>query len=147
MQVTPTWGGRGEGLCLDIGRPRVLAAQAGLDGRDFSAELVLSRTSFSHAELVSPQGVTVLDTQRLPNGRIRVSGRVPVIRPDGPTSLDDPDEDEGLFSPELEGQALHAALLGFAHPADGKVMRFQTALPSDFQAALDALRREVAGQF
>jgi len=48
---------------------------------------------------------------------------------------------------KLEGQALHAALLGFAHPADGKVMRFQTALPSDFQAALDALRREVAGQF
>lgn len=106
VQVTPLWGRPGEGLCLQVGRPRVLAEFAQLDGRQFSAELLLSRTSFSSAELVSPQGVTVLDTERLPNGRIRVSGRLPAIRPDGPTSLVDPEEDEGLFNPELEGLAL-----------------------------------------
>ena len=132
VQVTPTWGGRGEGLCLDIGRPHVLAAQAGLDGRDFSAELVLSRTSFSHAELVSPQGGTVLDTHRLHNGRIRVSGRLPVIRPDGPTSLDDPDEDEGLFSPELEGQAL--PILSYqlvATDTQGRTHQVRTSLDAE----------------
>ena len=44
----------------------------------------------------------------------------------------------------LQGQALHAELLGFAHPADGTVMRFVAPLPADFQAALDALRAETA---
>ena len=106
VQITPVWGGPGEGLCLEIGRPRVLAESARLDGRHFSAELLLSRTSFNSAELVSPQGVTVLEAEHLLDGRIRVSGRLPAIQPDGLTSLDDPEEDEGLFNPELEGLAL-----------------------------------------
>ena len=32
-------------------------------------------------------------------------------------------------------QALHAARLGFAHPASGQALQFEAALPADFQAA------------
>ena len=42
----------------------------------------------------------------------------------------------------LRGQALHATLLGFEHPATGERMTFTTPPPEDFQAALDALRGE-----
>ena len=38
----------------------------------------------------------------------------------------------------LGRQALHAAILGFEHPATGKKMRFESSLPDDFQALLTA---------
>jgi 23S rRNA pseudouridine1911/1915/1917 synthase len=41
----------------------------------------------------------------------------------------------------LEGQALHAEVLGFTHPASGERMRFSAAAPPDFQAALATLRQ------
>ena len=40
----------------------------------------------------------------------------------------------------LGRQALHARHLGFAHPATGKWLEFDSAPPSDFAAALGALR-------
>jgi len=42
----------------------------------------------------------------------------------------------------LRRQALHAALLGFAHPATGEEMRFEAPLPAD----LDALRTALSAQ-
>jgi 23S rRNA pseudouridine1911/1915/1917 synthase len=36
-------------------------------------------------------------------------------------------------------QALHAAYLGFAHPRTDAPLAFQTPLPADFQALIDAL--------
>lgn len=42
---------------------------------------------------------------------------------------------------ELAGrQALHAAVLGFAHPVTGERLRFEAPLPPDFASALAALR-------
>jgi len=41
----------------------------------------------------------------------------------------------------LQGQALHAERLGFAHPATGERVIFSAPPPEDFQAALDALRK------
>jgi len=41
----------------------------------------------------------------------------------------------------LGRQALHAAVLGFEHPASHKPMRFEAALPADFSAVLAALRQ------
>ncbi len=38
-------------------------------------------------------------------------------------------------------QALHAGLLAFEHPQSGKVMRFESPLPPDFEAVVDALRQ------
>jgi len=40
----------------------------------------------------------------------------------------------------LPGQALHARILGFAHPATGEAMRFEVAPPREFAAALVGLR-------
>ena len=43
-------------------------------------------------------------------------------------------------APEALGrQALHAAVLGFVHPTTEETLRFESPLPADFQAALDAL--------
>ncbi|MEM7295606.1 MAG: RluA family pseudouridine synthase [Pseudomonadota bacterium] len=43
----------------------------------------------------------------------------------------------------FERQALHAATLGFAHPARGEVLRFESALPADMQSLLNTLRTEI----
>lgn len=41
----------------------------------------------------------------------------------------------------LRGQALHAALLEFPHPRDGRPMRFEAPLPADFRDAIERARR------
>ena len=46
----------------------------------------------------------------------------------------------------LGRQALHAAVLGFAHPRTGATMRFESPLPPDMAALIEALRQEPAGQ-
>ena len=38
--------------------------------------------------------------------------------------------------------ALHAAELGFVHPESGKKLHFESPLPADYAAVLDAIRRE-----
>ncbi|KPK14069.1 MAG: hypothetical protein AMJ62_14195 [Myxococcales bacterium SG8_38] len=43
-------------------------------------------------------------------------------------------------SQELGRQALHATLLAFDHPIDGRPMRFETEPPEDFRRALESLR-------
>jgi 23S rRNA pseudouridine1911/1915/1917 synthase len=44
----------------------------------------------------------------------------------------------------LDRQALHAAGLGFEHPVTGKRLSFESALPADFTALLEALRGATA---
>jgi len=46
----------------------------------------------------------------------------------------------------LQGQALHAARLGFTHPETGETRTFETEPPADFLAARDALRRLAPGK-
>jgi 23S rRNA pseudouridine1911/1915/1917 synthase len=55
------------------------------------------------------------------------------------TSIGDPRLRE--VSQRLGRQALHATLLGFDHPITGEPLRFETAPPADFGAALTALRK------
>lgn len=40
----------------------------------------------------------------------------------------------------IEGQALHAGVLGFDHPRTGESMEFESPLPDDMQALLELLR-------
>ena len=40
----------------------------------------------------------------------------------------------------LDRQALHAAVLGFEHPTTGETLRFESALPQDMTALMEALR-------
>ncbi len=42
----------------------------------------------------------------------------------------------------LQRQALHASVLGFAHPVTGEALSFRTALPKPFQDALELLIRK-----
>jgi 23S rRNA pseudouridine1911/1915/1917 synthase len=44
-------------------------------------------------------------------------------------------------------QALHAATLGFLHPADGRALRFESAPPPDFTELLDLLRSSARRTF
>jgi 23S rRNA pseudouridine1911/1915/1917 synthase len=41
----------------------------------------------------------------------------------------------------LQGQALHAAGLGFIHPQSGKELYFEAPLPEGFETVLERLRR------
>lgn len=40
----------------------------------------------------------------------------------------------------LDRPALHAAVLGFAHPADGRALRFEASVPADMESLLYTLR-------
>ena len=42
----------------------------------------------------------------------------------------------------LNRQALHAAVLGFKHPATKETLRFESTLPSDMARLLEALRTQ-----
>ena len=42
----------------------------------------------------------------------------------------------------LERPFLHAARLAFTHPADGRRLEFESALPDDLQRVLDTLRED-----
>lgn len=42
---------------------------------------------------------------------------------------------------DLRGQALHAAVLGFAHPVTGETMRFESPMPAALAALAEALDR------
>ena len=95
VQVVPQWDER-MGLRFWAGRPVALAIRAGLSDRPQTADLQMNGITATAATLISPQGRTPLRLDPQPMGRLRVSGTVPEIDPDGPTSLSDPDEDEGL---------------------------------------------------
>jgi 23S rRNA pseudouridine1911/1915/1917 synthase len=41
----------------------------------------------------------------------------------------------------LDGQALHARVLGFIHPRTGEYMEFEAPLPPHFVALLERLRK------
>lgn len=41
----------------------------------------------------------------------------------------------------IEGQALHAAVLGFTHPVTGERLTFEAPLPEDFEYLLEQLRK------
>jgi 23S rRNA pseudouridine1911/1915/1917 synthase len=43
----------------------------------------------------------------------------------------------------LNRQSLHAAILGFEHPRSGEFLRFESSLPADMAALLQALRAEI----
>lgn len=44
---------------------------------------------------------------------------------------------------KLDGQMLHAKLLGFIHPTTGEYMEFETSIPEYFEKTLNILRKEL----
>jgi len=45
----------------------------------------------------------------------------------------------------LGRQALHARLLGFAHPGDGRILKFESPIPHDMQAIISGLGKSAPG--
>lgn len=138
----------------DRGRIHAAVGRSMTDRKRMSVTAARSRDAITNFEVLERFGAACLVTLRLETGRthqIRVH-----LRFAGHPVLGDPvygvvdfqswtvSEATRAALRNLQGQALHAELLGFAHPADGTVMRFVAPLPADFQAALDALRAETA---
>lgn len=138
----------------DRGRINAAVGRSMTDRKRMSVTAARSRDAITNFEVLERFGAACLVTLRLETGRthqIRVH-----LRFAGHPVLGDPvygvvdfqswtvSEATRAALRNLQGQALHAELLGFAHPADGTVMRFVAPLPADFQAALDALRAETA---
>jgi len=112
-----------------------------------------SRDAVTRFEVLEKFGVASLVSLQLETGRthqIRVHLRFaghPVLGDPvyGVTEYDDwkiPAQVRAALE-TLDGQALHAELLGFTHPADGKRVQFTAPPPADFRALLDALRELV----
>ncbi len=111
---------------------------------------VKSKEAITHFEVLEDFGIASLIKLRLETGRthqIRVHMRFA-----GRPILGDPlygvtDFAKWIISPELldalkalEGQALHAEMLGLEHPDTGERTKYTAPLPPDFQAVLDLLR-------
>ena len=55
-----------------------------------------------------------------------------------------------IYGPEknefgVDGQMLHAYLLGFVHPMTGEYMEFESELPEEFEKVLEKLRKRNNG--
>lgn len=138
------------------GRINAAIGRGTTDRKRMSVTAARSREAITNFEVLERFGVACLLGLQLETGRthqIRVH-----LRFAGHPVLGDPvygvvdfqnwnvSEKTKAALRKLEGQALHAELLGFTHPASGTTLRFQTPPPRDFQAALDALRTETTGQ-
>lgn len=117
--------------------------------------LTSARRAVTHVELLESLGPASLVVCRLETGRthqirVHLSERMktPILGDPiyGAAPADAALRALGL---SLGHQALHARVLGFVHPRSGRELRFESAPPDDFQAALEALRaraREGSGE-
>lgn len=120
------------------------------DRKKFSSRVRSGRRAITHyAVRERLVGATLVDVQ-LETGRthqIRVH-----FADDGHPVLGDTtygrrprDPKLRLVHEALGRQALHAAVLGITHPSTGALLRYETAPPADFAAALAALRAPATG--
>jgi 23S rRNA pseudouridine1911/1915/1917 synthase len=139
------------GLTLRVPSVRTISTGYRRDPKSrlrFTSRFAGGRPALTHVEVLETlaQGRAALVACRLETGRthqIRVhlaeQSKTPLlgdalygVRPTAPLL-------QGVAR-DLGRQALHAAVLGFEHPLSGERLRFESALPPDFQRALDALR-------
>ena len=122
-----------------------LHARSPRDRLRFTGRVTHGRPAVTHVGQLAPlRGAThvvcTLETGRTHQIRMHLSES-------GTPILGDPLYGEPARAPELRvvgerlgHQALHARLLGFVHPRTGANVRFESRLPDDFLAALEALR-------
>jgi 23S rRNA pseudouridine1911/1915/1917 synthase len=138
-------------LAIALGRPPQSITYDTFHGRHPA-----NRKKFTSRGTRGRRAVTRLETVELLHGSALVrchlqTGRTHQIRvhlvEHGHPVLGDPLYGKSIGDPELRRvstelgrQALHAALLAFAHPITSEEMRFETEPPKDFERALSALR-------
>lgn len=116
-----------------------------VDRKRFSTRVERGRRAVTHVEVLSRFVGAALVRCRLETGRthqIRVH-----LADAGTPVLGDPvygrarEARVRAIGDRLGRQALHAAVLGFAHPVSGEALRFEAPAPADFAAALEALSK------
>jgi len=138
-------------LAIALGRP-----PQSITYDTFHARSPANRKKFTSRGDRGKRAVTHLETVELLHGSALVrcrleTGRTHQIRvhlaEHGHPVLGDPLYGKSIGDPELRRvstelgrQALHAALLAFAHPITGEPMRFETEPPESFRRALESLR-------
>jgi 23S rRNA pseudouridine1911/1915/1917 synthase len=138
-------------LAIALGRPPAAVTYDTFHGRHsanrkkFTSRGDRGRRAVTHLEALELLHGSALVRCRLETGRthqIRVH-----LAEHGHPVLGDPLYGKSIGDPELRRvstelgrQALHAAVLAFAHPITGEPLRFETEPPEDFQRALSALR-------
>lgn len=140
-------------LAITIGVPRSGRIQT-LHGRDpksrlrFSSRVLVGRPASTDVELVerSSRGGAALVRLTLQTGRthqIRVhlsqECKTPIVA-DALYGGSGDAEPIRTIARELGRQALHAAVLGFVHPATKETLRFESPLPEDFALAWQRLK-------
>lgn len=140
-------------LAIAIGRPPQATSYDTFHGRHpANRKKFTSRTDRGRRAVTHLESVELLHGSSLVRCRLE-TGRTHQIRmhlaEHGHPVLGDPlygksigDPDLRRVSAQLGRQALHAAVLAFAHPITGEAMRFETAPPEDFQLALSSLRSD-----
>lgn len=114
------------------------------DRKRFSGQVKRGKRAVTHVAPVEPlHGATLvrctLETGRTHQIRVHLSEAGHPLLGD-PTYGRRPKDARLRAAHEALGrQALHAAVLGFVHPTTEETLRFESPLPADFQAALDAL--------
>ncbi len=96
-----------------------------------------SKNAVTHFEVVEELGNNSLVRFRLETGRTHQI-RVHCAYIGHPVYGDDV---YGKAVKGLEGQCLHAKLIGFIHPSTGEYMEFDSALPDYFEGILEKLRK------
>jgi len=140
-------------LAIALGRPAQAVRYDTFHGRHPA-----NRKKFTSRGERGRRAVTDLESIELLHGSALVrcrlqTGRTHQIRvhlaEHGHPVLGDPLYGKSIGDPELRRvsaalgrQALHAAVLAFAHPISGEPLRFETEPPADFQQALRSLRNE-----
>jgi 23S rRNA pseudouridine1911/1915/1917 synthase len=135
-------------IVIGIARSGTLSTLHGRHPRDrvrFTTHVLRGKRAVTHVRVVGPLDGATLVECTLETGRthqIRVH-----LSESGTPVLGDTLYGKGLRSTRLREvserlghQALHARLLGLTHPRTGERLRFETAPPPDFAAAVEALR-------
>jgi 23S rRNA pseudouridine1911/1915/1917 synthase len=116
------------------------------DRQRFTSHVREGRHAVTHVRVLERLGAATLVACRLETGRthqIRVHlaerAHTPIL---GDPLYGRPPEDARLraLGEALGRQALHARVLGFTHPATGRAVRWESALPEDLERCLLALR-------
>ncbi|MGB3050606.1 MAG: RluA family pseudouridine synthase [Polyangiales bacterium] len=140
-------------LAIAVGRPPQAIRYETLHGRHpANRKKFTSRSDRGRRAVTDLESVELLHGSALVRCRLE-TGRTHQIRvhlaEHGHPVLGDPLYGKSIRDPELRRvsaelgrQALHAAVLAFAHPISGRPMRFETEPPEDFQEALRSLRSE-----
>jgi 23S rRNA pseudouridine1911/1915/1917 synthase len=132
-------------LAADAGRFETLYGRHPVHRKRFTTKVTAGRTAVTNWRVLERLAGATLVEARLETGRthqIRVHFREhghPLV---GDRVYGRPARDPAVraAAAALGRQALHARELGFRHPVTGAELHFETPVPADLQAAIDALR-------